>query len=57
MTKSCSTLATSRLVDHWGPMSMGFPRQDYWSGFPFASPGDLPSIVDGLLHCRQILYN
>ena len=21
---------------------MGFPRQEYWSGFPFASPGDLP---------------
>ena len=23
-------------------LSMGFPRQDYWSGFPFPSPGDLP---------------
>ena len=21
---------------------MGFPRQEYWSGFPFPSPGDLP---------------
>ena len=21
---------------------MGFPRQEYWSGLPFASPGDLP---------------
>ena len=21
---------------------MGFPRQEYWSGFPFISPGDLP---------------
>ena len=21
---------------------MGFPRQDYWSGLPFPSPGDLP---------------
>ena len=41
MTKLCPTLATSRLVDHWTPMSMGFPRQDYWSGFPFPSPGDL----------------
>ena len=24
------------------PLSMGFPRQEYWSGFPFPSPGDLP---------------
>ena len=22
---------------------MGFPRQDYWSGLPFPSPGDLPN--------------
>ena len=25
-----------------GPLSMGFPRQEYWSRLPFASPGDLP---------------
>ena len=25
------------------PLSMRFPRQDYWSGLPFPSPGDLPS--------------
>ena len=24
------------------PLSMGFPRQEYWSRFPFPSPGDLP---------------
>ena len=24
------------------PLSMGFSRQEYWSGLPFASPGDLP---------------
>ena len=24
------------------PLSMGFPRQEYWSGLPFFSPGDLP---------------
>ena len=24
------------------PQSMGFPRQEHWSGFPFPSPGDLP---------------
>ena len=24
------------------PLSMGFPRREYWSGLPFPSPGDLP---------------
>ena len=24
------------------PLSVGFPRQEYWSGWPFPSPGDLP---------------
>ena len=24
------------------PLSMGFPRQEYWNGLPFPSPGDLP---------------
>ena len=24
------------------PLSMGFPRQEYWSGLPFPFPGDLP---------------
>ena len=24
------------------PLSMGFPRQEYWKGLPFPSPGDLP---------------
>ena len=23
---------------------MGFPRQEYWSGLPFPSPGDLPNL-------------
>ena len=25
------------------PLSMGFFRQEYWSGLPFPSPGDLPT--------------
>ena len=24
------------------PLSIGFPRQEYWSGLPFPSPGDRP---------------
>ena len=30
-------------VAHQAPLSMGFPRQEYWSGFPFLCPGDLPN--------------
>ena len=33
----CST------VIHQAPLSMGLPRQEYWSGLPFPSPGDLPN--------------
>ena len=29
-------------VAHQAPRSMGFPRQEYWSGLPFPPPGDLP---------------
>ena len=29
-------------VTHQVPLSMGFPRQEYWSGLQFSSPGDLP---------------
>ena len=28
-------------VAHSAPLSMGFPKQEYWSGLPFSSPGDL----------------
>ena len=29
-------------VAHQAPLSMGFSRQEYWSGLPFPLPGDLP---------------
>ena len=29
-------------VAHQAPLSMGFPRQEYWSRLSFPSPGDLP---------------
>ena len=35
----CVTLWT---VDSQAPLSMGFSRQEYWSGLPLPSPGDLP---------------
>ena len=34
--------ATPRTVAHQAPLSVGFSRQDYWSGLPVPSPGDLP---------------
>ena len=29
-------------VAHQAPLSMGFSRQEYWSGLLFLTPGDLP---------------
>ena len=34
--------ATPWTVAHQAPLSVGFPRQEYQSGLPFPSPGDLP---------------
>ena len=42
VAKSCPTLATMWTVACQAPLSMGFSRQEYWSGLPFPSPGDLP---------------
>ena len=35
--------ATQWTVAYQAPPSMGFSRQEYWSGLPFPSPGDLPN--------------
>ena len=42
VAKSCPTLATPWTVACQGPLSMGFSRQEYWSGLLFPSPEDLP---------------
>ena len=34
---------TSWAIAHQAPLSMGFSRQEYWSGLPFPFPGDLPN--------------
>ena len=43
---SCSvmsdSLATSWTIAHQAPLSMGFPRQEYWSELPSSFPGHLP---------------
>ena len=43
LAKSCPTLVTPWTVACQAPLSMGFSRQEYWSGLPFPSPGDLPN--------------
>ena len=35
--------ATPWMVTYQAPRSVGFSRQEYWSGLPFPSPGDLPN--------------
>ena len=63
--KRCSTShscvwlsATPWTVAHQAPLSMGFSRQEYWSGLPFPSPGIFPTQRSnpGLPHCKETLY-
>ena len=42
VTKLCQTLATPWTVACQVPWSIGFSRQEYWSGLPFPSSGALP---------------
>ena len=39
------SFVTPCTVAHQLRLSMGFPRQEYWSGLPFSSPGDLSNPV------------
>ena len=52
------SFATPWTVAHQAPLSMGFSRQEYWSGLPFPSLGNIahPGSNPGLLHCRQIFW-
>ena len=47
VTQSASSLvfdsATPQTVARQAPLSVGFSRQEYWSGLPFSSLGDLPN--------------
>ena len=42
VTQSCLTLCDLDYIAHQVPLSMEFSRQEYWSGLPCPSPGDLP---------------
>ena len=63
---SCSVMsnsATPWIVAHQAPLSMGFPRQEYWSGLLFPSPRESSWLRDQIhiscISCtgRQILYH
>ena len=41
--QSCLILLQPHAVARQAPLSMGFCRQEYWSGLPFPTPGDLPN--------------
>ena len=41
VAQSCLTLSDPWTVASQAPLSMGFSRQEYWSGLPFLTPGDL----------------
>ena len=58
VTQSSPILVTPWTVAWQAPLSMGFSRQEYWSGLTFSSPGVLPNQEwnPDLLHCRQFLY-
>ena len=42
-TVSSSVVSDSLQPHGLEPLSLGFSKQEYWSGFPFPSPGDLPN--------------
>ena len=42
VTQLVQLFVTPWTVAYHVPLSMGFPGQEYWSGLPFPSPGDLP---------------
>ena len=44
IAQSCLTLCNPMTVAHQAPLSMGFFRQEYWSGLPSPPPGNLPNL-------------
>jgi len=49
------SLETPWTITHPAPLPMGFPRQEYWSGLPVPSPGDLPD--PGIEHSDPCLLH
>ena len=53
VAQSCPTLAVPGTAACQVPLSMGFSRQEYWSGLPFPPPGDLIDL--GIEPCDKCL--
>ena len=54
VAKLCLTLAIPWTLACQSPLSMGFSRQEYWSGWPFPPPGDLPH--PGMVSCIAVRF-
>ena len=56
-----SESVTSWTAAHQAPLSMGFPRQEYWSGLPFPSPTLFLDMVSSLrqnsLSCTFVIFD
>ena len=59
IAQSCPTLCNPMDCSPPGSLSVGFPRQEYWSGLPWLFQGIFPTqwLNPYLLHCRRILYH
>ena len=44
VAKLCPAFTTLWTVAHQAPLALEFPRQEYWNGLPFPSPGHLPNL-------------
>ena len=58
--QSCPTLCDPVDCSPPAPLSMGFSKQEYWSGLPFPPPGDPPNRTHvSYISCigRQVLYH
>ena len=62
LLSSCPSLCDLWTEARQAPLSMGFSRQEYWSGLLFPLPGDIPDqgsnscLPASFLHCKGILY-
>ena len=61
VAQSCPTLCDPMTVAHQVPLSMGFPRQEYWSELPYLSPILIVFLIISLkfsiyFHCQWIFY-
>ena len=61
LLQSYSTLCNPWTVAHQAPLSMGFPRQEYWNGLPFRAPGifltqgsiESPTLAGGFFRSQE----